>query len=44
MLAQGSLTLPLPGLYVQVNANNLYSDVFGLVGDDDILDSSGFVF
>ena len=40
MLVQGSLTLPLPGLYVQVDANNLYSDVFGLVGDDDLYNPS----
>lgn len=42
MLERGDLTLPLPGLYVQIEAANLYSDVFGLVGDDDILNASGF--
>ncbi|MBS0392374.1 MAG: CRISPR-associated endonuclease Cas3'' [Proteobacteria bacterium] len=35
MLAQGSLSLPMPGLYVQADIDNLYSDDRGLRGDDD---------
>lgn len=42
MLAQGSLTLPMPGLYVQVNAENLYDPMLGLKPDDDIYDPHGF--
>ena len=30
MLAQGDLTLPMPGLYVQVNTDNLYDPMLGL--------------
>ncbi|MBV5333772.1 CRISPR-associated helicase/endonuclease Cas3, partial [bacterium] len=36
MLAQGDLTLPMPGLYVLANTDNMYSSIFGLVGDADI--------
>ena len=35
MLAQGSLTLPMPGLYVQADADNLYDPQLGLNLDDD---------
>lgn len=42
MLLQGALILPMPGLYVQVDADNLYSDVLGLLGDDDLYNPSGF--
>lgn len=43
MLKRGDLTLlpAVPGLYVQADTDNLYSDVFGLVGDDDILNAGG---
>jgi CRISPR-associated endonuclease/helicase Cas3 len=43
MLAQGDLTLPMPGLYVLANTDNIYSNIFGLVGDDDLYNPSGFV-
>ena len=42
MLTQGSATLPMPGLYVMVNADNLYSNILGLVGDDNFYNPSGF--
>ena len=42
MLAQGSLTLPMPGLYVQVDAENLYDPVLGLKPEDDVYNPSGF--
>ena len=42
MLAQGSLTLPMPGLYVQVNAENLYHPSLGLVLDADVFNPGGF--
>lgn len=42
MLGQGSLTLPMPGLYVQVEANNLYDEMLGLVDDDAIYNPGGF--
>ena len=42
MLAQGSLTLPMPGLYVQVNADNLYDPMLGLKPDDDLYNPGGF--
>ncbi|MBK7000742.1 MAG: CRISPR-associated helicase Cas3' [Rhodoferax sp.] len=42
MLAQGSLTLPMPGLYVQVDAENLYDPVLGLKPDDDVYNPGGF--
>jgi CRISPR-associated endonuclease/helicase Cas3 len=43
MLAQGDLMLPMPGLYVLANTDNMYSSVFGLVGGDDLYNPSGFV-
>ena len=43
MLAQGSLTLPMPGLYVQTDANNLYDSLLGLKLEDDVYNPSGFV-
>ena len=42
MLEQGGLTLPMPGLYVQVNADNLYDPMLGLKLDDDIYNPGGF--
>ena len=42
MLAQGSLTLPMPGLYVQVNAENLYDPQLGLVLEADVFNPGGF--
>ena len=43
MLAQGSLTLPMPGLYVQADTDNLYDPRLGLKLDDDVYSPSGFV-
>ena len=42
MLEQGDLTLPMPGLYAQVNAENLYDLMLGLKLDDDIYNPGGF--
>ena len=42
MLEQGSLTLPMPGLYVQVNADNLYDPMLGLKLESDLYDPSRF--
>ena len=42
MLAQGSLYLPMPGLYVQVDADNLFDDQRGLKDDDDPFNPGGF--
>lgn len=42
MLEQGGLTLPMPGLYVQVNADNLYDAMLGLKLDEDIYNPGGF--
>lgn len=42
MLAQGSLTLPMPGLYVQVNADNLYDPTLGLKLIEDVYNPAGF--
>lgn len=42
MLAQGSLKLPMPGLYVQVNAENLYHPQLGLVLEADVFNPVGF--
>lgn len=36
LLEQGSLTLPMPGLYVQADADHVYDPVLGLVTDDEI--------
>lgn len=43
MLAQGDLTLPMPGLYVLADADNLYSSILGVVGGDVLYNPSGFV-
>ena len=43
MLEQGDLSLPMPGLYVLRNTDNLYSNIWGLGGDDDLYNPSGFV-
>lgn len=43
MLGQGSLTLPMPGLYVQVNSENLYHPLLGLVLEADVFNPCGFV-
>lgn len=42
MLAQGSVSLSMPGLYVQVNASNLYDPVLGLVLDADVFNPDAF--
>ena len=42
MLTQGDLSLPMPGLYVLTNTDNLYSTILGLVGDADLYNPSGF--
>ena len=42
MLRQGSLTLPMPGLYVQVNAENIYHPLLGLVLEADVFNPGGF--
>lgn len=42
MLNQGDLTLPMPGLYVLANTDNLYSNILGLVSDADVYNPSGF--
>lgn len=42
MHAQGALSLPMPGLYVQTNTDNLYSDILGLLGEDDLYNPGGF--
>ena len=44
MLAQGDLTLPMPGLYAQVNADNLYDPMLGLKVSDDLYNPGGFAF
>ena len=43
MLAQGSLMLPMPGLYVQVDADNLYDPGLGFNPDDAPFNPDGFV-
>jgi hypothetical protein len=43
MLAQRDLTLPMPGLYVQVDADNLYDPELGLKLEDDVFNPSGCV-
>lgn len=43
MLAQGDLTLPMPGLYVQVDSENLYDPLLGLVLEEDVFNPGGFV-
>lgn len=42
MLGQGSLTLPMPGLYVQKQVDNLYDRNLGLKPDDDLFNPGGF--
>lgn len=42
MLERGGLTLPMPGLYAQVNADNLYDSILGLKLDEDIYSPGGF--
>jgi len=42
MFNQGDLTLPMPGLYVLADTDNLYSNILGLVGDADLYNPSGF--
>ncbi len=42
MLMQGSLTLPMPGLYVLADADNLYDLVLGLKLESDLYDPSRF--
>ena len=39
---QGSLYLPMLGLYAQVDAHNLYDGVLGLLDDDAIYNPGGF--
>jgi CRISPR-associated endonuclease/helicase Cas3 len=43
MLVQGSLTLPMPGLYVQQKVDNVYDSKLGFKPDDDLFDPGGFV-
>ncbi|MGE4331265.1 CRISPR-associated endonuclease Cas3'' [Diaphorobacter sp.] len=43
MLQQGDLLLPVPGLYVLADADNLYSSILGLAGDADLYQPGGFV-
>lgn len=42
MLQQGDLTLPMPGLYVQADTDNLYDAQLGLKLVDDVYNPSGF--
>lgn len=42
MLKQGSLTLPMPGLHVQIDAENLYDPMLGLKPEGDIYNPAGF--
>jgi CRISPR-associated endonuclease/helicase Cas3 len=42
MLAQGSLSLPTPGLYVQLNADNLYHPTLGFMPEDDVYNPGAF--
>ncbi len=42
MLNQGDLSLPIPGLHVLSKTDNLYSNILGLTGDDDLYNPSGF--
>ncbi len=43
MLARGSLTLPMPGLYVQQKIDNVYDPKLGFKPDDDLYNPGGFV-
>jgi CRISPR-associated endonuclease/helicase Cas3 len=42
MLQRGDLSLPMPGLYVLANTDNLYSNILGLLGDADLYNPSAF--
>ncbi len=42
MLGQGSLTLPMPGLYVQLKADNLYHPTLGFMPEDDVYNPGAF--
>ncbi len=42
MLAQGSLTLPMPSLYVQLSADNLYHPTLGFMPEDDVYNPGAF--
>lgn len=42
MLQRGDLSLPVPGLYVLANTDNLYSNILGLLGDADLYNPSAF--
>ena len=42
MLARGELMLVMPGLYLQVNAENLYHPLLGLVPEADVFNPGGF--
>lgn len=43
MLDQGELTLPMPGLYVQVDVDNLYDPILGLkLSDEDAYNPGAF--
>ncbi len=44
MLAEGSLTLPMPGLYVQQQADGLYDALLGLQIEEIPFNLSGLVF
>lgn len=43
MLEQGDVILPIPGLYVQVEADNLYDPILGLKLHNDVYNPDGFV-
>lgn len=43
MHEKGDLTLPMPGLYVQTDADNLYDAMLGLKLEGDTYNPSGFV-
>jgi CRISPR-associated endonuclease/helicase Cas3 len=42
LFKRGDLTLPMPGLYVQINTDNIYSNEFGLVTDGDVYSPNSF--
>lgn len=42
MHKQGALSLPMPGLYTQVDTDNLYSNILGLLGEGEIYNPGGF--
>jgi CRISPR-associated endonuclease/helicase Cas3 len=44
MLAQRSLTLPMPGLYVQVDTHSLYDPMLGFFTEGVPLDAAGYTF